>query len=127
MFNRLKAKITALNENETYLGDKRVRIEKLTIAKWRKLFETVDKLPGLILQVLTAPQENFYEYVLTALDLALEEVAQVVSVLSGLDFDYIVEHVGIDEQVEYLAKTVKLNRLDAVAKNVKSLLPNAKE
>lgn len=127
MFNRLKAKITALNENEMYLGDKRVRIEKLTIAKWRKLFETVDKLPGLILQVLTAPQENFYEYVLTALDLALEEVAQVVSVLSGLDFDYIVEHVGIDEQVEYLAKTVKLNRLDAVAKNVKSLLPNAKE
>lgn len=123
MFNQLKAKITALNENEMYLGDKRVRIEKLTIVKWRQLFEAVDKLPGLIVQILTAPQENFYEYVLTALDLALEEVAQVVAILSGVDFDYIVEHVGIDEQVEYLAKTVKRNRLDTVAKNVKSLLP----
>lgn len=124
MFNKLKAKITALNENEMYLGDKRVRIEKLTIVKWRQLFETVDKLPGLIVQVLTAPQENFYAYVLTAFNLALDEVAHVVSVLSGLDYEYILENVGIDEQIEYLARTVKRNRLDSVAKNVQSLLPN---
>ncbi|WP_427036647.1 hypothetical protein [Cytobacillus pseudoceanisediminis] len=124
MFNKLKAKITALNENEMYLGDKRVRIEKLTIVKWRQLFETVDKLPGLIVQVLTAPQENFYAYVLTAFNLALDEVAHVVAVLSGIDYEYILENVGIDEQIEYLAKTVKRNRLDSVAKNVQSLLPN---
>ena len=124
MFNKLKAKITALNENEMYLGEKRVRIEKLTIVKWRQLFETVDKLPGLIVQVLTAPQENFYAYVLTAFNLALDEVAHVVAVLSGIDYEYILENVGIDEQIEYLAKTVKRNRLDSVAKNVQSLLPN---
>lgn len=124
MLNKLKAKITALNENEMYLGDKRVRIEKLTIVKWRQLFEAVDKLPGLIVQVLTAPQENFYAYVLTAFNLALDEVAHVVAVLSGLDYEYILENVGIDEQIEYLARTVKRNRLDSVAKNVQSLLPN---
>lgn len=123
MLNKLKAKITALNENEMYLGDKRVRIEKLTIVKWRQLFETVDKLPGLIVQVLTAPQENFYAYVLTAFNLALDEVAHVVAVLSGIDYEYILENVGIDEQIEYLARTVKRNRLDTVAKNVQSLLP----
>ncbi len=120
----LFAKITALNENEMYLGDKRVRIEKLTIVKWRQLFEAVDKLPGLIVQVLTAPQENFYAYVLTAFNLALDEVAHVVAVLSGIDYEYILENVGIDEQIEYLARTVKRNRLDSVAKNVQSLLPN---
>jgi hypothetical protein len=123
MFNRLKSKITALNENEMYLGEKRVRIEKLTIAKWRQLFETVDKLPGLIVQILTAPQDDFYAYVISALDIAFDEVAQVVAILSGLEAEYIVEHVGIDELFEYLARTVKKNRLDTVVKNVKSLLP----
>lgn len=125
MFNVLKSKITALNENEMYLGDKRVRIEKLTIARWRQLFETVDKLPGLIVQILTAPQDDFYAYVISALDIAFDEVAQVVAILSGLEADYIVEHVGIDELFEYLARTVKKNRLDSVVKNAKSLLPIA--
>ncbi|MEI2356056.1 hypothetical protein [Mesobacillus zeae] len=123
VFNRMKSKITALNENEMYLGDKRVQIEKLTIAKWRQLFDTVDKLPGLIVQILTAPQDDFYAYVLSALDIAFEEVAQIVAVLSGVDYEYIEGHVGIDELFEYLARTVKKNRLDSIAKNVKSLLP----
>jgi hypothetical protein len=123
---KLFTKITALSENEMYLGDKRVKIEKLTIAKWRQLFETVDKLPGLVIQILTAPQDDFYAYVLSALDIAFDEVAQVVAILTGLEVDYIVEHVGIDELFEYLARTVKRNRLDSVVKNVKSLLPNVK-
>jgi hypothetical protein len=123
MFNRFKSKITTLNENEMHLGDKRVKIEKLTIVKWRQLFETVDKLPGLIVQVLSAPKEDFYTYVITALDLAFEEVAQIISVLSGLDVKYIEENVGVDELFEYLFRTVKRNRLEDVAKNVKSLLP----
>lgn len=120
---KLFTKITALSENEMYLGDKRVKIEKLTIAKWRQLFETVDKLPGLVIQILTAPQDDFYAYVLSALDIAFDEVAQVVAILTGLDVEYIVEHVGVDELFEYLARTVKRNRLDSVVKNVKSLLP----
>jgi hypothetical protein len=118
-----KSNVTALNENEMYLGEKRVKIEKLTIVKWRELFETVDKLPGLIVQVLTAPKEDFYTYVITALDLAFEEVARIVSVLSGLDEEYILNNVGVDELFEYLFRTVKRNRLEDVAKNVKSLLP----
>jgi hypothetical protein len=121
----LFTKITALNENEMYLGEKRVRIEKLTIAKWRQLFEAIDKLPGLIVQILTAPQDDFYAYVISALDIAFEEVAQVVAILSGLEADYIIENVGIDELFEYLARTVKKNRLDSVVKNAKSLLPIA--
>lgn len=122
MFKR-KSNITSLNENEMLLGEKRVKIEKLTIAKWRQLFETVDKLPGLIVQVFSAPPEEFYAYILSALDLAFDEIAQVVSVLSGVEAEYITEHVGIDELVEYVAKTVKRNRLDEMGKNVKSLLP----
>jgi hypothetical protein len=105
------------------LGDKRVKIEKLTIAKWRQLFSTVDKLPGLIVQVLSAPADDFYSYVITALDIAFDEIAEIVAVLSGVDAEYITEHVGVDELFEYLSRTVKRNRLDDVVKNVKSLLP----
>ena len=122
MFKR-KSNITALNENEMMLGEQRVKIEKLTIAKWRQLFETVDKLPGLVVQVLSAPKEDFYAYVLTALNIALDEIAEIVAVLTGLEAEYITENVGVDELFEYIARTVKRNRLDDMAKNVKSLLP----
>lgn len=121
-----KSNITALGEHEMMLGDKRVKIEKLTIVKWRELFEVVDKLPGLIVQVLTAPSDDFYAYVVTALDIAADEVAKIVSVLSGVEVEYLQESVGVDELFEYLAKTVKRNRLDSVVKNVKSLLPKVK-
>jgi hypothetical protein len=120
-----KSNITALGEHEMMLGEKRVKIEKLTIAKWRELFEVVDKLPGLIVQVLTAPSDDFYAYVVTALDLATDEITKIVSVLSGVDSEYLQETVGVDELFEYLAKTVKRNRLEGVVKNVQSLLPKA--
>ena len=109
------------------LGEKRVKIEKLTIVKWRELFEVVDKLPGLIVQVLTASSDDFYAYVVTALDLAADEISQIVSVLSGVEAEYLQESVGVDELIEYLARTVKRNRLDGVVKNVQSLLPKAKK
>ena len=123
MFFKRKLNITTLGEHEMMLGEKRVKIEKLTIVKWRELFDTVDKLPGLIVQVLSAPKEDFYTYVITAIDLAFEEVAQIISVLSGLEVEYLQENVGVDELFEYLFRTVKRNRLEDVAKNVKSLLP----
>jgi hypothetical protein len=118
-----KSNITALGEHEMMLGEKRVKIEKLTIAKWRQLFETVDKIPGLVVQVLSAPADDFYSTIIAALDIAFEEVAQIVAVLSGVEADYIAENVGVDELFEYIARTVKRNRLDDVVKNVKSLLP----
>jgi hypothetical protein len=126
VFNPFKSKITALNEHEMMLGDKRVKIEKLTIAKWRELFAVIDKLPGLIVQILSAPADDFYTYVVAGLDIAFEEVAQIVSVLTGLDVEYIENNVGIDELIEYVSRIVKRNRLEDVAKNVKSLLPKAK-
>jgi hypothetical protein len=126
LFKR-KSNITSLAEHEMFLGEKRVKIEKLTIVKWRELFGTVDKLPGLIVQVLSAPQSDFYAYVITALDIAFDEITQVVSVLSGVEAEYLTENVGVDEIFEYLAKTIKRNRLDDVVKNVKSLLPKVTE
>ncbi len=108
-----------------YLHEKRVTIAKLTPAKWRQLFNAVDQLPGLIIQVLTAPKEDFYAYVIQALDLALNEVVEITSILTEIEKEYIDENVGLDELTEYLLKVVKLNRLDTIPKNVKSLLPKS--
>ncbi|WP_404351680.1 hypothetical protein LG311_10290 [Sutcliffiella horikoshii] len=113
------------NDYEMYLGDKRVSINKLTPNRWRTLFDTIDTLPGLILQVITAPQENFHAYLISACELAIDEVVKVVAVLSDVDEDYLNEYVGLDEMVEYLSRTAKRNNLADTVKNVTSLLPGA--
>jgi hypothetical protein len=116
-------KLTTLTEGEMWLGEKRVKINKLTPNRWRDLFATVDRLPGIIVQVISAPQDDFYATVVAGLEVAMDEVIEIVAVLSDLDADYINAEVGVDEIFEYLSRTVKKNRLDSVAKNVKSLLP----
>ncbi|MCP6683004.1 hypothetical protein [Bacillus nakamurai] len=105
------------------LGKYPVGIPKLTPAKWKQLFATLDKIPGLILQVISAPQTDFYSYLVSAIDIGLDEIVEIVAMLSGVDAEYIREEVGTDEIIEYLTLTVKKNRLDSQAKNVKSLLP----
>lgn len=125
MINKLKDYL--LQENEMYLHEKKVSISKLTPVKWKKLFGTIDTLPGLIAQVITSQNtDNYYMVFITAIDIALDEVVTVVSILTELDEEYIKTNVGLDEIIEYLTKTVKLNRLDNAVKNVKSLLPNRK-
>jgi hypothetical protein len=116
-------KLTTLTEDEMWLGEKRVKINKLTPNRWRDLFAAVDRLPGIIVQVISAPQDDFYATVVAGLEVAMDEVIEIVAVLSDLDADYINAEVGVDEIFEYLTRTVKKNRLDSVAKNVKSLLP----
>ncbi|KRT92211.1 hypothetical protein KHO97_03365 [Bacillus licheniformis] len=115
---------TKKDPEQLYFGDYPVEIPKLTPKKWKQLFGAVDKLPGIIVQVLSAPPEDFYSYVVTGLEVGLDEIVGIVSALSDVDADYISENVGADEMFEYLALTVKKNRLSSMAKNVKSLLPN---
>lgn len=121
MIRGLKEKF--LSENEVYLGERKVKIQKITPAKWKDLFKVVDSLPGLIIQVLAAPKKDFYATAVQALDLAIDEIVLIVSALSDIEKEYIENNVGLDEIIEYLTKLVKINRLDNTVKNVKSLLP----
>ncbi|MBQ4817678.1 hypothetical protein IHP72_15595 [Bacillus pumilus] len=112
--------------SELTLGDKTVQIPKLTPVKWKALFEVVDRLPHLFITVLsTSGQEDFASTLVAAAKLAMDEVAKIVAVLSGLDEDYILENVGTDEIIDFLVAVVEKNRLQSVAKNLKSLLPKA--
>ncbi|ATP95388.1 hypothetical protein CSE15_16200 [Bacillus altitudinis] len=112
--------------SELTLGDKTVQVPKLTPVKWKALFEVVDRLPHLFITVLsTSGQEDFASTLVAAAKLAMDEVAKIVAVLSGIDEDYILENVGTDEIIDFLIAVVEKNRLQSVAKNLKSLLPKA--
>jgi hypothetical protein len=121
LFNKLK--LNLLNENQMYLHEKKVEIPKLTPERWKKLFEKVDMLPGIIVQVLLAPKKDFYSTVLTAIDLMIDELVEVVAILTEIDAEYIKKNVGIDELIEFLTKTVRKNKLAGMVKNLQSLLP----
>lgn len=112
-----------MREDEVMLGEKKVKIEKITPKKWKELFGVIDTLPSLIIKVLTAPQENFVAYLLSAIEIGLDEIIEVVSVLTGIDRDYLHDKVGVDEIIEYFARMAEYNNLERVLKNVKSLLP----
>ncbi|MGM0815288.1 MAG: hypothetical protein ACQEUO_07165 [Bacillota bacterium] len=112
--------------SELTLGDKTVQVPKLTPVKWKALFEVVDRLPHLFITVLsTSGQDDFASTLVAAAKLAMDEVAKIVAVLSGLDEDYVLENVGTDEIIDFLIAVVEKNRLQSVAKNLKSLLPKA--
>jgi hypothetical protein len=122
MLTKLKNSLMA-NEHQMLFHEKKVEIPKLTPDRWKQLFEKVDMLPGLIVQVLLAPKENFYTVVVTACQLALDEVTDIVSLLSDVDVEYIRKHVALHEIIEFITRTVQRNKLDEMAKNLKSLLP----
>ncbi|MEC1426622.1 hypothetical protein P9D51_10950 [Bacillus sonorensis] len=110
--------------DQLYFGEYAVEIPKLTPKKWKLLFGAVDRLPGIIVQVLSAPPEDFYSYVVSGLEVGLDEIVGIVAALSDIDAEYIAENVGADELFQYLALTFEKNSLSSMAKNIKSLLPN---
>lgn len=111
-------------DGEVTLGDQRVKIPKLTPAKWRDLFGAIERLPNLVLSVLTAPADDRHAYILVAVDESLDEVCEVVAILTGIDKATIYDTAGLDEIVEFIAKTAQRNRLGDMAKNAQSLLGN---
>ncbi len=107
------------------LGKKQAPIKKLTPAMWKRLFTQIDLLPGLAMQIISSPRNEMAAYLLHGFDVALEEIVDIISTISGIESDYLMNEAGLDELVEYIYLTVKKNRLDQIPKNLKGLLPTA--
>jgi len=116
-----------LRADTVMLGDKRVKITKLTPKYWRELFEAIDLLPSLIVNVAKAPSDQFMAYALTAAEVAMDEVIEITHILTGIDRDYLENEVGLDEIIEYFSKMAEYNSLEQMLKNMKSLLPAQQE
>lgn len=116
-----------MREDSMLLGEKRVKIEKLTPKKWKELFGVIDMLPSLIVNVVQAPQDQFMAYALTAAEVGMDELMEVTSILTGIEKEYLEDEVGLDEIVEYVTKMIEFNSLERMVKNLQSLLPKPKE
>jgi hypothetical protein len=125
MINAIKQRF--MKDTEVMLGDKKAQIEKVTPNDFKKLFGVVDSLPSLIVSVSKAPKGQEMEYLLTAVDIGLDEILSVVSILTNIEKLYLVDEVGMDEIIEYLMRMIDHNNLEQLAKNMKRLLPMQKE
>lgn len=122
MFKFLKAKKNLIRPDECMMGEKVVKIPKLTVAKMKEIIRVTENLPGMIIQILLAPREDLHAYVVAAFDLASDEIVKVVAILADLDEKYVAEKVGINEIIEFVKRTLEYNDLSQTVKNVKSLL-----
>lgn len=110
------------NDNYVKMGEKQVRVPKLTFEKWVVLREVLDKIPGLVIQIWLSRGEHFYQTVYAAIDVAFEEIIKVIAVLSDVDEDYLKKNAGIDEVFNYFVKTTEKNDFYSILKNGQSLL-----
>ncbi len=108
--------------NKLYIGDKPVSVGKITIKQWKQLFGTIEALPQLILDVMSAPENEKSAYFIVALERSFDEIVDIVSVLTEIDSDYIEDNASIDQLIAYFTEVAKVNDFSGVIKNVKSVL-----
>ena len=109
------------------LGRKRAKVLKLTTELFLELMRVVETLPGLIVQVVMTPKGKMLETAIVAGEIAMDDILELTSILSGIEKDYLRKEAGISEIVEYLALTYQKNDFFNMIKNVKSLLPKDKK
>lgn len=110
------------DKNLLKIGDKTVYPRKITIAKWRQLFDSIQILPQLILSVISAPSDQRVAFAMVAVRESFDEAVRITSILTGIDVDYIDEHASIDELVSYYVEIAKLNNFGDMLKNVQGVL-----
>lgn len=108
--------------NTVKLGGKSVEVKKVTIAQWRELFAVTETLPQLILGVIGSSPDERATYFMLALESSLEEIVRVVSVLTGINDEYIENNASITELVEYFTQVAKVNDFAGLLKNVRGVL-----
>ncbi|MFD1267565.1 hypothetical protein ACFQ3Y_09040 [Paenibacillus motobuensis] len=119
-----KARLNTVNT--VTIGDQSVELKKVTIAQWRELFAVTETLPQLILGVLGSSPDERATYFMLALESSLEEIVRVVSVLTGIDEEYIENNASITELVDYFTQVAKVNDFQGLLKNVRGVLSLSK-
>lgn len=121
-----KAESTApdivIDPNVVQLGDRTVKVRKVAVGQWRELFAAVNMLPELIMGVMSAPAENRAAYLFAVIDHALNDIVQVVSILTRFEPEWIEENVAPDELMAYFVAVARVNDFGGLLKNVQGAL-----
>lgn len=123
IFKRKKAKEAMQRVDTLKLGEKTVRIKKVTPREYKEVFAVLGNIPNLVYNVAHAPEGQYQTYLLAALDVGLDDFISVISSLTGIEAEYLHDEVGLYDLTEYLAQMIEYNNLDKTLKNVMSLLP----
>ncbi|MET3846876.1 hypothetical protein [Paenibacillus sp. OAE614] len=114
------------DDDFVYFGEQRVEIPKLTVGKWMVLFENIETLPQLIVNVLsTRGTDHFTASLIVGISLALEETVMLVAGLTGLDEAFIKDTADHNDLIDFIMKTVKKNDLSEAAKKFQAVLAKA--
>ncbi|MEK5181734.1 hypothetical protein [Paenibacillus sp. FSL R5-0928] len=111
-----------IDPNVIKLGDRTVKVRKVPVGQWRELFAAVNMLPELIMGVMSAPAENRAAYLFAFIEHALNDVVQVVSVLTGFEPEWIEANVAPDELMAYFTAVARVNNFGGLLKNVQGAL-----
>lgn len=104
------------------IGEKRVDIPKLTIAKWKALFGAIETLPNTLVNVLAAKgTEDFTATALVGAEIAIDEVVRIISVVTEVEAEYIEQHADLAELTTFIAKTIEKNDFQTVVKNFRAV------
>ncbi|MFC5528469.1 hypothetical protein [Cohnella yongneupensis] len=115
IFNR--ANNSANNADYIDFGGNRIEIPKLTIAKWRLLFDRVETLPSILINIFSSRNSsNFSATLIAGLGLVLDEIVELVSVLTGREREWIEENVDHNELIEFITKTAEKNDFASAVK-----------
>ncbi|MEC0167858.1 hypothetical protein [Paenibacillus graminis] len=76
--------IPVIDPSVVLLGGQAVKVRKVTIGQWRELYSVVGTLPQMLLSVVTAPADSRVSYLLAVMESAIDDVVNVVAVLTDL-------------------------------------------
>jgi hypothetical protein len=76
----------------------------------------------MLISVVTAPADSRVSYLLAVLESAIDDVVNVVAVLTGLEPAWIDENVSPDELMAYFVAVARVNDFGGLLKNVQGAL-----
>lgn len=102
-------------------GGKKIEIPKLTVAKWRLLFDRIEILPSVLLNIFSARNSSdFTATIVAGTGLIIDEVVELISALTGYDPQWIEENVTHTELIDFITNTVQKNDLVEAGKKFRA-------
>jgi hypothetical protein len=112
-----------LKKDVIMLGNKRVEIPKLTRTRLKKLSDHIGTIGDYLVKLFLTPEENRAVYIVAGMDVAVDEIYELTSILSDLPVEYLDEHASLAECTEFLKLTWEKNDINQALGNVKGLIP----
>ncbi|MFW6327555.1 MAG: hypothetical protein ACOC2F_04515 [Bacteroidota bacterium] len=132
--------ITVIEQQEEGFAEKNliITVAKVPLGKWKQLTDNINTLLNLLPEVLEEQGltekeelERYFEQISTQdvlmllpdmMEVAFDEVINILAMGTDVDRDLIAEQVGIDEALEILEAIIEVNNLVKVVEKGKNMM-----